>query len=161
MAEKSRIKNLSTRFLSAYKYGIVVLVGGLFCLMMYLSWHDGWFGLIYHLLFYGWFGYLWLKLNAKIYHTEFDDEFLYVKYRNSEVLIPLENIKDIELKSAGGVWRVDLAYADLPGDHFYFKPSLLYPLNYKRKDALVNLLWNKIEKARTKVNVIQPNTLRS
>lgn len=96
-----------------------------------------------------------------MYRVEFDDEFLYVLQRGQDLLIPLENVKDIEMKTLGGMWRVDLFYTDAIGDHFYFKPSLLYPLNYKSKDALVNFLWQKIEAAKGKKQVMQANALHS
>lgn len=159
MAEKSRIKNLSTRALVFYKYGTMVLVAMIVGLMAYRTYQD-WSSIIMYVS-YIWIIYLWLKANSKVYHTEFDDEFLYVRYRGAEVLISLENIKDIELKTLGGVWRVDLEYADLLGDHFYFKPSLLYPLNYRKKDALVDLLWKYIERAKTKNIPLPMNALRS
>lgn len=97
----------------------------------------------------------------KVYRVEFDDEFLYVISKGQDLLIPLENIKDIEMKTLGGMWRVDLFYKDVLGDYFYFKPSLIYPLNYKSKDALVNLLWKKIELAKMRKQEIQPNALQS
>ncbi|NBP69370.1 MAG: hypothetical protein EBU52_11555 [Cytophagia bacterium] len=59
------------------------------------------------------------------------------------------------------MWRVDLYYADILGDSFYFKPSLLYPLNYKSKDKLVNILWQKIELAKQKRPPSPINALHS
>ena len=105
--------------------------------------------------------YSWFKAHIKVYRVEFDDEYLYIIRRKGDVLIPLENVKDIEMRTLGGMWRVDLYYADIVGDHFYFKPSLLYPFNYKSKDHLVNLLWKKIEMAKSKKQQISPNALHS
>ncbi|HPM32049.1 MAG TPA: hypothetical protein PLJ60_17080 [Chryseolinea sp.] len=65
------------------------------------------------------------------------------------------------MKSLGGMWCVDLLSTDVIGDHFYFKPSRLYPLNYKVKDELVNLLWRKIEIAKTKRREFLSNALTS
>jgi hypothetical protein len=163
MAEKSRIKNLSTRFLLFYKYGVVLLLS---LFVLWIVWQEiqsskSWSSRLYLPLVWSYLVFQWIKAHLKVYRVEFDDEFLYVLSRGQDLLIPLENIKDIEMKSLGGVWRVELFYADVMGDHFYFKPSLLYPLNYKSKDALVNLLWKKIEIAKGKKPEFQANALHS
>lgn len=166
MVEKSRIRNLSTRFLGLYRYGFILILTVFFSFLMYDAGIDG-FSInaiaskLYFPITWGYIIFIWIRAHLKVYKVEFDDEYLYVIRRNQDVLIPLENIKDIEMKSLGGMWRVDLFYADVIGDHFYFKPSLLYPLNYKKKDALVNLLWTKIERAKTKRHYFQPNALHS
>ena len=49
-------------------------------------------------------------------------------------MIPLENIKEVDIKSLGGVYEVELFNAEQLGKKFYFKPSLLYPFNLKKKD---------------------------
>lgn len=49
-------------------------------------------------------------------------------------MIPLENIKEVDIKSLGGVYEVELFNAEQLGKKFYFKPSLLYPFNFKKKD---------------------------
>lgn len=122
---------------------------------------TGNFSFVFTLTTWGYVIYVWLKAHAKVYRVEFDDDYLYVIRKKQDILIPLENIKDIEMKTLGGMWRVDLYYADVLGDHFYFKPSLLYPLNAKSKDALVNVLWKKIELAKTRKQVFQRNALQS
>jgi hypothetical protein len=166
MVEKSRIRNLSTRFLGLYRYGFILLLTVFFGFLMYDSGIDSYNGeaiasKLYFPITWGYILFIWIRAHLKVYKVEFDDEYLYVIRRNQDVLIPLENIKDIEMKSLGGMWRVDLFYADVIGDHFYFKPSLLYPLNYQKKDALVNLLWTKIERAKTKNPYLQANALHS
>ena len=105
--------------------------------------------------------WLWYWVNRRVYRTEFDDEFLYIIQRNQDLLIPLENIKDINLVSMGGVYRVDLYAKEEFGNTFYFKPSLLYPFNYKKKEALVDILWRTIEKAKSKKQDVQRNALHS
>jgi hypothetical protein len=107
------------------------------------------------------FIYVWLKSHAKVYRVEFDDDYLYVIKKKQDILIPLENIKDIKLKTFFGMWQVDLYYADIIGERFYFKPSLLYPLNSKSKDALVNVLWQKIDVAKKRKPHFQANALHS
>ena len=77
---------------------------------------------------------------------------MYVTQKGHDLVIPLENIKDVNLASLEGVYRVDLYAKELFGDKFYFKPSLLYPFNHKKKEAVVNILWANIEKAKSLLN---------
>jgi hypothetical protein len=151
---KSRIKNLSTRYLRFYKYGVGFIIVTAFAGLLF--YHGGislgesktknWFLLIY----YSYFLYIWWRVNQKVFHVEFDADFMYVGQGIQDVLIPLENIKDVNLVSMGGVYRVDLYSKETFGDKFYFKPSLLYPFNHKKKEAVVDILWSKIEKAKRK-----------
>ncbi len=165
MPEKSRIRNLSTRYLEFYKYGFAVILTAFAGALLFMSIDDfvnnGFFSALYFPVFWSFMIYTWFKAHLKVFKVEFDEDYLYVIKKSGDVLIPLENIKDIEMKSLGGVWKVDLCYADIVGDHFYFKPSLLYPLNYKSKDKLVNLLWKKIELAKQKRPQVQTNALHS
>jgi hypothetical protein len=162
---KSRIKNLSTRFLNFYKYGIVslivILVAGLL-VNGYIGFKEN--GRIdnYFMPFlWGQFIYFWLRVNSKVFHIEFDEEFLYLIQKKQDILIPLENIKDVEIVSLGGVYKVTLYAKDQVGDLIYFKPSLLYPFNFKAKDKLVDILRHNINEAKKKVRVYQKNALYS
>lgn len=165
MSEKSRIRNVSTRYLELYKYGFVVLMIGLAGFMgfsKYQSYKESKnFPEIFSSLVLCYFIYVWLKSHTKVYRVEFDDDYLYVIRKKQDILIPLENIKDIKLKTFFGMWQVDLFYSDIIGDRFYFKPSLLYPLNHKSKDALVNVLWKKIDVAKGRNPYFQANALHS
>jgi len=101
--EKSRIRNLSTRYLSFYKYGLMVIIlvvcssiayyyrGNLFERGSFSSW--------YLPLYWAYLFYLWLRVNKKVFHVEFDHEFMYVRQKEQDLLIPLENIKDVNLAS--------------------------------------------------------------
>lgn len=166
MESKSRVRNLSTRFLPFYKHGMVVLLIGLAVSIFWGSFsrmlQGHWFEFFRPSVWIGIFIiYLWYKANRSVYHVEFDDEFLYVRLKASDLIIPLENIKDVNLVSLGGVYRVDLYYKELIGDKFYFKPSLLYPLNHKKKEAVVDILWKNINQAKQKRTVIPRNALHS
>ena len=112
-------------------------------------------------VYWCYFIFIWFKVNQRVYHVEFDDEFMYVVQKGHDLVIPLENIKDVNLVSMGGVYRVDLYAKELFGDKFYFKPSLLYPFNHKKKEAVVNILWANIEKAKSKKQYFQRNALHS
>ncbi len=165
MAEKSRIRNLSTRYLEFYRYGFIVLLTAFAGFLLFQSVEDfrnkGFLSSLYFPFAWSFLIYTWFKAHVKVYKVEFDDDYLYIIRRKGDVLIPLENVKDIAMKTLGGMWKVELYYTDIIGDHFYFKPSLLYPLNYKSKDKLVNLLWQKIEIAKQKRPGIQSNALHS
>ena len=162
MEAKSRIKNLTTRFFFLYKYGVLVLAGGVILLFI-------WAGITKSRniieailpLHWIWLIYLWIVVNQKVYRVEFDDDHLYVIKKGQDTLIPLENIKDVEIVSMGGVYRVDLYSPEDFGAKLYFKPSLLYPFNFKKKDALVNVLRSNIERAKQKPPSFQKNALHS
>lgn len=162
---KVRIKSLSTRFLNLYKASGYVMIVGLGVLVFYFLFQerngDDYFGMLFRSGYVAWLGYLWWKLNSNVRRVEFDDEFLYVILQKQDIVIPLENIKDINLKTLGGVYRVDFYHPEQLGEKIYFKPSLLYPFNSKKKDELVNVLWSNIEKAKRKVQNFQRNALRS
>ncbi|MBS1553387.1 MAG: hypothetical protein JSU09_00555 [Bacteroidetes bacterium] len=166
MAEKPnpRIKNLSTRYLRFYKFGVAF---GILAMVVALVIHEirrqykGGHTMIFLPLSYGYFIYLWWQANKRVYHTEFDEEYVYVQQQGHDVLIPLENIKDVNLISVGGVYKVDLYSPETFGDKFYFKPSLLYPFNHKKKEAIVDVLWANIEKAKKRKQVLQRNALMS
>ncbi len=162
--EKSRIRNLSTRYLAFYKWGVGSII--LIIILLIVIYEINWFkesknGLLFWPFYYGYFLYLWWNVNKCVYHVEFDSDFMYVAQKGQDLLIPLENIRDINLVSMGGVYRVDLYTKELFGDKFYFKPSLLYPFNHKKKEALVDVLWTNIEKAKSKKQHFQRNALHS
>lgn len=160
MVEKSRIKNLSTRYLTVYKMVIWILLTSFFALIMYrvivtpsttILVAAAWLFVLYNAY----------QMNDKLFKVEFDDKFLYIIQKNQDMLVPLESIKDLELKTLIGHWEVTFYSAEQLGDKIYFKPSLLYPFNAKKKDALVNVLWANIEKAKRKRQDFSRNALRS
>jgi hypothetical protein len=149
MAEKSRIKTLSTRWLLPFKVAVFAVYTLLFGTLtfMFVS-KEGPVGMVGGVVFYGYLFYRLFRMSSKIEHVEFDDEFLYVIRRKNDILIPLENIRSVEIKTLGGVYRVDLHFEDVMGSYFYFKPSLWYPLNHRKKDALVDVLRHRIDSAK-------------
>lgn len=160
--EKNRIRNLSTRWLSLFK-SVLVTVYVLICsalsyTFMFDSGSLEWSGIAMAIT-YGWIFYLLIRITVKVHHVEFDDEFLYVLRKNQDLIIPLENIESVEIATIGGVYKVNLYHADQVGKEFYFKQSLWYPLNYKRCDALVNVLRRNIESAKRKKPVLATNTM--
>jgi hypothetical protein len=104
---------------------------------------------------------MYIRINRKVFHVEFDDEFLYLIQKEADVLIPLQNIKDIELKTIGGLYQIELYSPEIVGDVIYYKPSLLYPFNFKAKDAIANKLRANIEKAKRRPTEYEKNALMS
>ena len=111
--------------------------------------------------FFVYFFFRLMKMTAKLYRVEFDADFLYVLLKNQDMVIPLENIESVEISTVGGVYKVNLFHPEQLGDHFYFKMSLFYPLNYQSKDALVNVLRKNIDLAKGRRSEFTKNALHS
>jgi hypothetical protein len=166
VGKSQRIKSLSTRYLGFYKYSVLVVLISFLGFFIYMQVQSN-FELGFRI--FDWYItgymtfiiYLWIKMNRNVHRVEFDDEFLYVIQKGQDILIPLENIKEVDIKTLGGVYEVELYQAEQLGKKFYFKPSLLYPFNFKKKDALVNVLRSNINKAYQKKQVWQKNALHS
>lgn len=163
MQQKSRVTNLSTRYLVAYKTsGYVFITVTAIALSYYTFTNETrFFSSLFSVGYFSYGLYKWWQINRHVFHVEFDDEFLYLILRRNDILIPLENIKDINISTLSGIWRVDLYNREQIGDKFYFKPSLLYPFNAKKKDELVNVLWQNINKSKMKQPHFQRNALHS
>jgi len=164
--QNKRIKSLSTRYLGFYKSSVLVVFIGVVCFLLYGTIQtiieDGhYFNSLFTTGYWSFFIYIWIRINRNVHQVEFDDEFLYVIQKRQDILIPLENIKEVDIKSLGGVYEVELFNAEQLGKVFYFKPSLLYPFNFKKKDALVNVLRSNINKALRKKQHVQVNALHS
>lgn len=163
--EKSRIKNLSTRYIGFYKYGTTIFVLTSIISLFYYRYTA--FKLDHSFLHFllplplcilAFFAF---RASRKVFHVEFDDEFMYVTQANQELLIPLENIKDFNLVDLGGIYQVVLYSKESFGDKFYFLPSLLFLFNHKKKEAMVDILWANIEKAKSKKQDLHRNALHS
>lgn len=161
MAEKQKPKRLSSRFLGPYRWVLYVLYIVLFSLIVISSIRVGWFFAVGQTACYGWFFYLALRVVKKFQQASFDDEFLYVYQKQQDYVIPLENIESVEIESLGGVYKVNLYHPEQLGKEFYFKTSLIYPLNYRSKDELVNVLRRNIDKAKARRQSLPQNALMS
>lgn len=112
-------------------------------------------------LLYIYFLYQYFKINKKVFHVEFDDEFLCLIRKDAGILIPLQNIIAVELKTMGGLYEIKLYHPEIVGDLIYYKLSLLYPFNFKSKDKIADTLREKIELAKQNPFVFQKNALTS
>lgn len=167
MAEKeNRVRNLSTRWLNIFKVVVLMIYTTLAALITYslVSRGDNIVSAALGLLnaaIYVYFFYRLMRVTAKLYRVEFDEDYLYVLNKKQDLLIPLENIESVEIATLGGVYKVNLYHPDQIGDHFYLKLSLWYPLNYPSRDALVNVLRSYIKKASARRPHDFQNTLPS
>lgn len=161
MTQKQKLVRVSSRFLGPYRHFLFGFSALILVAVSILSFRlSTLFGLTQTIV-YGVFFYVMVKRASKLQQVSFDDEFLYVFRKEQDFVIPLENIESVEIESLGGTYKVNLYHAEQLGDHFYFKTSLLYPLNYKSKDRLVNVLRSKIESAKSKKHSYQKNALMS
>lgn len=165
MPQKTRVRNLSTRWLTQFKIVFMVFYVGFFLVMCYYFFFSrrGGFSPTGIIMAgpYGWSIYLLFRLTKKLNRVEFDDEFLYVIRKNQDLIIPLENIESVEIATIGGVYKVNLYHADQLGKEFYFKQSLWYPFNYKCCDDLVNVLRSYIGQAKNRIRTMPTNALHS
>lgn len=168
MPQKTRIQNLSTRWLTLFKALIILVYVSVWISFSYLYMIDDeagslkiGFEAIGMSLCYGGLFYLLIRMTLKLHRIEFDDEFLYVLRKNQDLIIPLENIESVEIATVGGVYKVNLYHADQLGKEFYFKQSLWYPFNYKRCDELVNVLRRNIALAKNRIRTVHANALHS
>ncbi|MBX2963259.1 MAG: hypothetical protein KF687_12155 [Cyclobacteriaceae bacterium] len=161
MAEKQKPQRLSSRFLGPYRRFLYVAYVVTFGTIVVLSIRVGWFYAVSQTLFYGYMFYWGLRTVKKFEQVAFDDEFLYVYQKLQDYVIPLESIESVEISSLGGTYKVNLYHAEQLGKEFFFKTSLIYPLNYKSKDALVNVLRSKIAKAKSRRQQLPHNALMS
>lgn len=164
--QNKRINRLSTRYLGFYKNSVLILLIALACFLIFNSISsylksERYFTSITTVGYSLFLVYGWVRINRNVHRVEFDDEFLYVLQKGQDILIPLENIKEVEIISLGGVYEVELFNPEQLGKKFYFKPWLLYPFNFKKKDALVDILRSNINKALRKKQHFQANALHS
>lgn len=160
--KKKKPQRVSTRWLGPLRWVLYTIYGALFIAFFgYLIVHGDVFLLLTQLAGFGYGLYTLLRMAAKLQQVVFDDEFVYVQLKNQELIIPLENIESVEIQTLGGVYKVNLYEAEQLGKEFFFKTSLLYPLNYKSKDALVNVLRRKIDNAKQRRQTLPMNALHS
>jgi hypothetical protein len=74
--------------------------------------------------------------------------------------VSLENVKDVNIKTLIGYYEIIFYNREQVREKIYFKPSLLYPIN-GRKDELVDILWQNINKSKMKQPHFQRNALHS
>jgi hypothetical protein len=96
---------------------------------------------------------VWIYLAVKSFSMisnlksiSYDDSSVYYEKDGFEVQVPFEDIKDIEIKTLTGIYVINLYRPAQDGEKIWFKTSMKYPLNFKKKDAEVNMLRDKIDR---------------
>lgn len=158
---KKKLKRLSSRFLGPYRHLLYAAYILLFSGIAVTSFTQSIFFGVTQTALYGYFFFRLMQLTGKLQQVAFDEDFLLVYGREQDLIIPLENIESVEISSLGGVYKVNLYHGEQLGNAFYFKTSLLYPLNYKAKDELVNQFRAAIAKAKQRPTKHLRNTLTS
>jgi len=161
MVKKQKLKRLSSRFLGPYRHVLYAAYILVFSAIAVTSFTRSIFFGVAQTAVYGYFFFRLMRLTGKLQQVAFDEDYLYVYGKGQDLVIPLESIESVEIASLGGVYKVNLYHAEQLGNVFYFKTSLLYPLNYKTKDELVNQLRAAVAKARRKPPENPGNALTS
>jgi hypothetical protein len=81
----------------------------------------------------------------KIKNISYDESAVYYDKKGFEVQIPFEDIRDIEIKTISGIYKINLYNPTQDGEYILFKTSLWYPFNFKKQDEKVNELRDKID----------------
>ena len=89
--------------------------------------------------------HMYYPMFLKLRNVSYNDSSIYYNKKGYEVQVPFEDIKAIKLQSVTGIYGIQL-YAPSQGEkEIYFKTSLWYPLNFKKKDEMVDELRDKID----------------
>ena len=144
-----RITIVSTSKLKVYKTIIIILdVAALLCLLgiMYyrLRTGDKVFGSSFPVILYLTL-HIYYPMFLRLKNVSYDESSIYYNKKGYEVQLPFEDIKEIRLQSLTGIYGI-LLYTPSQGEkEIYFKTSLWYPLNFKKKDDMINELRDKID----------------
>ena len=134
------------------KYRIIVIIIDALILISFISyalyvhfqgghWTLSALPVIIYLQFHMYYG-LFLKLK----NVSYDGSSIYYDKKGYEVQVPFEDILSIEIKSLTGIYGIRLLHPSQGEKEIYFKTSLWYPLNFKKKDEMVNELRDKIDR---------------
>lgn len=140
---------VSTSKLKIYRTTIIILDAVmLLCLLgiMYyrITTGDKVFGSSYPVILYLTL-HIYYPMFLRLKNVSYDDSSIYYNKKGYEVQVPFEDIKKIRIQSLTGIYGI-LLYTPSQGEkEIYFKTSLWYPLNFKKKDALVDELRDKID----------------
>ncbi|MDZ7606740.1 MAG: hypothetical protein U5K79_14385 [Cyclobacteriaceae bacterium] len=104
------------------------------------------FWLFYNAALWGYFAYLIIRSVRRLKNVSFDQGAVYYERDGFEVQIPFDEIKNIDIMTLDGIYKINLFQPNQDGKAIHFKTSLWYPLNFKRQDEKVNELRAMIEK---------------
>lgn len=142
-------QTLTTKAIKTYKITTVVLMllGGVVYLVMGANIAGVWGVMMYGVFVVFIIRKFFNETHSKIKEVSYDKENLYVKEEEYDVQIPFYQVKDIEIVSMDGLYKFKLYHHDQFGREVICKPSIWYPLNYKRIDAELNRIRSYVRKA--------------
>lgn len=147
-----RSKSLSINSIKKYKlFSAAVLTAFVIAYILLLGVSNKWSNWVIAGIYIGFSVFVyWPKMRdffRKIKEVSYDRENLYVKEGEYEIQVPFYEVKDIEIVSLDGLYKFKLYHHDQFGNEVICKPSLWYPLNYKRIDAELNRIRALVHKA--------------
>ncbi|MEM9897032.1 MAG: hypothetical protein AAF789_11750 [Bacteroidota bacterium] len=148
-----RSKSLSIKSIRRYKLFVVINISILF--LFYVGFQlieGGVFGIIVALAYLFTMIFYWYpsigKSLKKLKEVSYDGKNLYVQESGYEIQIPFQEVRDVEIISLDGLYKFNLYHHDQFGKEVVCKPSLWYPLNFKRVDKELNRIRYLIRKAK-------------
>ncbi len=88
---------------------------------------------------------IFTQLVFRLKNVSYDESSVYYTRKGYEVQIPFEEIKSIDIETPTGIYGIKLYVPSQNGKEIFFKTSLWYPLNFKKKDEQVDELRSKID----------------
>ena len=92
------------------------------------------------------FAYRAIPAIIKIKSISYDESSIYYNKKEYEVQVPFEDVRDIEIKTISGIYKINLYAPSQDGSSIMFKTSLGYPFNFKKQDEKVNELRDRIDR---------------
>jgi len=90
--------------------------------------------------------HMYYPMFLRLKNVSYDESSIYYNKKSYEVQIPFEDIASIELKSVTGIYGIMLKIPSQGEKEIYFKASVWYPLNFQKKDEIVDELRQAISK---------------
>lgn len=78
----------------------------------------------------------------------YENDQFYLQLKNMEIVVPFEDTKGIGIKTLDGIFELELTNPSQVGKQILFKPSLLYPLNFKKVDNEIARINHQIKKCK-------------
>lgn len=141
---------VSTSKIKTYKIITLSIITAITLFVLFLAVYSAFILKEYHqfliLPVYVMFAYQAIPAILKIKNVSYDDSSVYYDRKGYEVQIPFEDIKNIEIMTISGIYKIILFDPTQDGLVIRFKTSLWYPFNFRRQDEKVNELIDKIDK---------------
>lgn len=141
---------VSTSKLKLFKIISLLIVDGVLIIFLIYTLtifdEDQLFSKLYNIGMATFLIYIFTKSTLKLKNISYDESSIYYNRKGYEVQVPFEEIKNIEIKTLTGVYKVNLLQKSQEGETIHFKMSMWYPFNFKKQDEKVNELRDKIDK---------------